>query len=337
MTTDAATEIRNTLTDPVALCRRLDLLKDSKHQATGVLICCPAHGEKNPSCSVTRGPDGTIRCKCFGCDFAGDALALIAVVHGLSTTGSEFRDVLRAGAELAGLHWLVDELSGQRARQVERPPPKPAPDPVASPEYPDTVELVELWETSTSVADDPTVSGYLVGRALDPDVIATRSLARVIGDGTKLALWGSYQRRSWRHTGHTMVLPVWDHQGAMRSVRACRVTTGDSPKRLPPAGRKAAELVLANHQAVAILRGTAKQPQQILFVEGEPDFLTMATRTDFPVFGVLSGAWTQEFAMRIPKGSDVILMTHADDAGERYAQMIAVTLSRKCQVWRRTP
>lgn len=335
--TDAALEIRRSLLDPYGLCNQLDLLKDHKRQATGVLICCPAHGDKSPSCSVTLGPDGTIRVHCFSCDFSTDAIGLIAQVHGLSTTGPEFLDVLRKGSELAALSWLVDELSTCGARPVSRPDPKPAPAPQAPAQYPDTVELVELWETATSVADDTTVSGYLVGRALDPDVVAAQHLARAIGPTTKIPRWGAYQSRSWQHTGHRLLVPVWDHQGAMRSVRGCRVTDGDTPKRLPPAGCKASELVLCNHKAVSLLRRTDKSAQQILFVEGEPDFLTMATRTDLPVFGVLSGAWNQSFANRIPKGSDAIVITHADEAGERYAKQITESVSAQCQVWRRTP
>lgn len=334
---DNAAEIRRSLTDPRQLCAKLNLLKSAKNQANGVIICCPVHNENNPSCSVTRGSDGTIRAKCFGCDFAGDALALIAAVYGLSTDRSGFSEVLKVGADLAGLTWLSDELSGQGVGEVARPEPKPAPDPIAAPEYPTVSEVVELWETAASVSDDPGASRWLVSRMLDPDLVSARYLARAITRDTTAPSWATYQRNPWLHTGHTMVVPVWDSKGAMRSVRGCRVTQGDSPKRLPPAGRRASELMLANGKAVSVLRGVDKEPQRILFCEGEPDYLTLATKTDLPVFGVLNGAWTRDFAARVPKGSEVIVWTHADPAGDRYAAQVIESLSAKCIVWRKNP
>ena len=59
-------EVRRTLVDPVRVCERLGLAKGARRQSTGLSIRCPAHAERTPSCSVTRGPDGTIRVRCFG-------------------------------------------------------------------------------------------------------------------------------------------------------------------------------------------------------------------------------------------------------------------------------
>ena len=98
MKTDHAVEVRRGLTNPRGLCERLGLLKGAKAQAGGLSVRCPVHKEHNPSCSVTNGPDGTVRVRCFGCDFSGDGLTLIAQVYGLSLR-SDFREVLALGAE----------------------------------------------------------------------------------------------------------------------------------------------------------------------------------------------------------------------------------------------
>ena len=118
--TEYAREVKYAIADPVKLCNALGLSKGAKPQGGGLSICCPVHGERNPSCSVTRGPDGTVRVRCFGCDFSGDALHLVAIVHNLGLR-SEFKQVLALGAELGGALALRDEiLAGSRMPERER-------------------------------------------------------------------------------------------------------------------------------------------------------------------------------------------------------------------------
>jgi len=75
----------------------------------------------------------------------------------------------------------------------------------------------------------------------------------------------------------------------------------------------------------------------VIVAEGVPDFLTWATQFDdaqkMPaVFGIISSSWTREIALRIPGGSRVLVRTHHDDAGHRYAVTIADSLSDRCDV-----
>jgi hypothetical protein len=66
-----AYDLRRELSDPPALCAALGLgvhPRDRIRQSKGLTVRCPRHG--GVSCSVTRAPDGTVRVKCFGCDFA---------------------------------------------------------------------------------------------------------------------------------------------------------------------------------------------------------------------------------------------------------------------------
>ena len=120
----------------------------------------------------------------------------------------------------------------------------------------------------------------------------------------------------------------------MRSLRAWRIGEGSAPKRLPPAGHRANELVLANALGQTLLAGPSSV-QRVICVEGEPDFLVRAvTNPGDAVLGVLSGSWTARFAFRIPFGCEVVVRTHADDAGDRYAQQIIESLTGRANVWR---
>lgn len=116
-----AEAIKGALTDVWRLVGALGLERAAKRQqgGRGALICCPAHNERNPSCSVTLGPDGTIRVRCFACGFAGDALSLIAASHGLRTRGDDYRRVLALGADLAGVS--VEGLTPAKGPPPARP------------------------------------------------------------------------------------------------------------------------------------------------------------------------------------------------------------------------
>ena len=139
---DYSQEIRRSLTDPRRLCAALGLDKGADRQgAGGITICCPAHGDRTPSCSVTRGPDGTIRVRCFACGWTGDALTLVAQAHDLDVRHN-FRDVLLEAAQIAGLHQVVDELRGE-TKWEPRPLPK-LPEPLPANEYPPLDEVVDV-------------------------------------------------------------------------------------------------------------------------------------------------------------------------------------------------
>lgn len=323
-----ATEVRNAISDPVKLCSWLGLSERATRQSGGLLVCCPAHGEADPSCSVTRGPDGTVRVRCFACGFSGDGLHLVAVCYGLSVR-ADFREVMALAAGLAGELHLRDEILGGE-RMTERKPIL-APQTHAEAPYPPQDEVWSLWRGSTSVGSDADVWEALRGRGIDPDRVDTRQLARVAS--TALPRWATFRGQSWAATGHRLLVPMWDESGIMRSVRAWRIGDSPTPKRLPPAGHKAAGLVMANRMAWLMLIGRAC-PKQLVFVEGEPDFLSQATWTEDAVVGIVSGGWTQHHALRVPGQTCVILATHHDEAGDRYAEQIAGTLSDRCPVWR---
>jgi hypothetical protein len=332
---DYAREVRASLTDPRKLCDALGLTKGAERQAAGLLVACPAHGERTPSCSVTRGRDGTIRVRCFGCDWTGDALTLVAVVHNLDVR-NDFREVLLEAAGIAGLHHVVDELRG-KAEWKPRPAPI-MPEPLPDVDYPPAEEVSDVWEASDFASRDAVASEYLKGRRLSPEDASQLGLLRVLPPATEVPItlpsWAHYGSLSWQRSGHRMVVPVYDHTGTMRSLRAWRIE-GDAPaKRVPPVRCKATGLLMANSGALQILRDRCA-PRRVLVVEGEPDFTTAAIRWhDLAIFGVINGGWSEEFAKRVPLGSEVIVATHHDTAGEKYAALVASTVKTRAVVLR---
>lgn len=330
MNDDAPRLLRAALADPVALCQRLGIDRPSKPNAGGLLVCCPVHGDKNPSCSVTTGSDGTVQVKCFGCDFTADALGLVAAVNGLDPR-RDFREVLREAATLAGREDLLDEPRDERER-LQRRRSVPRPEPRQERDFPDAGEVRALWERAMPVTDDVDASGMLVFRRIEPTQV--RTLARVIQRGP-LPRWAGYQRRSWLETGHRMLLPTYDAGGVMRGVRARLVSAGsaDVPKCLPPAGCRSSGLVLAN-EAARRMFVDGEWPGKLWITEGETDFLAVASQTPDAVVGIGSGSWTEDHAGKVPFGTEVLLATDDDEAGDRYAHWVATTLSGRARLRR---
>ena len=83
MTSSDVAEVRARLADPKAVVTALGLERGATRHPRGLMVCCPSHGDRTPSCSVRVGRDGTIQVKCFACDFAGDVFAIVAAVEAL--------------------------------------------------------------------------------------------------------------------------------------------------------------------------------------------------------------------------------------------------------------
>lgn len=333
MRPDYAAEIRRTLVHPRAVCDRLGLLKGALTQTGhGVTVCCPAHGERTPSCSVTIGRDGTLRYRCFGCQATGDVLTLIATVHDLDLRAN-FKEVLLVAAEIAGLAQVVDELND---RKPYEPRPLPAlPEPGPERDYPDSAEVGALWQLAGSVLDDSAAGGHLVGRGLDARAVASLDLLRAIPAGAALPSWARYRGKPWTESGHRMIARVFDADGACRSVRAWRVEGDAAAKRLPPGGHKATGLVMANRPGQELLSGKRAVPTVVVVAEGEPDFAVCATAWPrLAVFGITSGSWSDDFAKRIPMGSEVVVRTHNDAAGDKYAAAVIESVRKRAVVRR---
>jgi hypothetical protein len=350
-----------------------------RHRREGrdAIVLCPFHGEKTPSARLRLGAGGTLQLRCHGaCQRSWDALALVAHARGLDLE-TDFQAVLIEGAGLAGLFQLEAELCELEGR--ERPPPRP-PAPPPPPlerslepprEYAPRAEVDALWAAALPLVSyrptgspggpgvdvvpaDLEVYDLLQKRCICPELVADRDVARVLAVGAPLPRWARYRgprpaSLPWPELGYRLVLPVYDHHGLMRGVRAWRVGgDADDPKRLPPAGCRADGLVLACPVGRAML-ATGRPPEgwpggqtfRVLVAEGEPDYLMWATYwTDAcahppAVLGLPgSGAWSADLAARIPSGAEVFVRTDPDDAGDTYAEHINALIGRRCVVRR---
>jgi DNA primase len=343
--------VKRALADPREVCRRLGLDQQAKPQGGGGLtILCPAHGDRSPSCSVTRGPDGTLRVRCFACGFAGDVLDLLAAVERLDRN-RDFPELLRRAAELAHVQ-LEREASRPMAPAKKKPsaeaiaPPAPAP----RRPFPPAEEIGAFWAMCQPVSEDPEVVRWLEGRGLSPAAIGRYDVARALPRNAHPPPWASYRgdrpsAEPWTALGYRLILSLHDEAGVIRSVRARAVATTDGPKALPPSGYAAKGLVMADPLA-AMMLALGSWPEhaekRVVISEGEPDFLTWASRgtgaRTLAVLGIAgAGTWTKEIADRIPDGSTAIVRTDQDDAGDRYAEQITASLWGRCAVLESDP
>src|SRR5207302_3951594 len=114
------------------------------------------------------------------------------------------------------------------------------------------------------------------------------------------------------------------------------------PEGLPPLACTVTGLVMADRRARMMLAGeldgdgglgteTMGLPDLIV-TESVRSFLTSATRTDDAaerapaVIGLIAGSWTEEIAARVPDGTCVYVLQHADRSDAKHAACVVETL-----------
>jgi len=284
---------------------------------------CPCCGAERRGSHDKRGPIGVRDgWRCWVCGETGDTLRLVR-----ETTACSFPDV-RAWFAARGWCEAADN----------RPPPEPVKPPTPAPRtepkgYPP--DAAEVWARCLPATRDRAVTDWLRDR-LGEHWLDAAPFVRALSREPR---WASYRGSSWALLGYRAVIPLFDSAGVLRSVRSRRVCPGDGPKTLPPAGFDVGGLCMLNPPALALLR---KQPLQgwpaplpIVVTEGEPRFLAWSMRRRECVFGIYSGAWTAGHAAAIPAGSNVLIETDHDGAGDRYFNTVLESLGGRCSVRRR--
>jgi DNA primase len=114
---DASEQARKALSDPRSVCDALGLLRGATRQPHGLVVCCPWHGDRHPSCSI-RQVDGVVVAHCFSCGARGDVFALVAQVRGLDVR-RDFARVLDEACALARVAPPPREVEVE----VDEPPP----------------------------------------------------------------------------------------------------------------------------------------------------------------------------------------------------------------------
>lgn len=207
--------------------------------------------------------------------------------------------------------------------------------------HPPQEEVRTLWEGCKAVTTDPEVTGWLAGRGLDPKDIARLDLARALpASSDQLPGWAWMGRRSWAGSCHRVIVRFWNPQLELATLHARAIREHAKPKGISPRGFEIQGTVMANRIALELLR-SGSTTRRLLIAEGVPDWLTWSIwaarsgSTAPAVLGVISGSWTEQVAMRVPSNTRVLIRTHDDKAGHKYADKIAASLIKRCTVLRR--
>jgi hypothetical protein len=148
-------------------------------------------------------------------------------------------------------------------------------------------------------------------------------------------------------------VPLYDARGALRSLHArdIGIVEAGRPKAVTGKGTSTKGLVMADplgREVLALGRlpdwWMLGRPLRVVISEGEPDWLTWATRygdgdAESPAcLGIIggghSGSWTPELGRRLPARSQVFVRTDLDKPGEQYASAIARSIGH-CRVSRK--
>ncbi len=312
---DAARDIRARLVDPLAVVVALGLGDGAKRQPRGVMIRCPWHVERTASCSISVGPDGTVRVRCFGCNATGDALHLVAAARGLDLE-RDFPRVLDEAGALVG----VDLFAHTR-----RPPPPPPP----LGTYPPRDEVAALWNAAVPVnrtvvepdRSELAVAFFLARRRWWPPALASLDIVRVTPPPSAYdwpRWWPSPWAKSWR-----LITRAYRANGEVASIHA-RAVDGAEPKTRWPYNCRSAGLFFADGRGAAVLRGEVASLERVIIVEGLTDTVAMTLEVEdagraIAVLGLASGSAAALAAVRWPHGIPVVVATHEDQAGHRYA------------------
>ena len=315
-------DVRSTLSDPLRVCEALGLTEGAKREASGLLVRCPAHGEKNPSCSVTRGPDGTIRVRCFACDFSGDLFTLVAAVRSLDPR-RDFPAVLTYAAELAGI--APDEA--RPARTSDRGTGRATATPPAPPPPPD--DLGPLWESLPGL--DPDAWDYLRGRGLEEASEWCRGLADLgvdrpapppgherVGDAPRScggAIRCSACRWEFARAGYALAVPLRDPGGRIVAIQVRNILVekgGERDNRFLAIGPTSAGLFGEPSRITGA--------RNVIIAEGMTDSLAAMivcknaqVTAPLGIAGVNAGAALEGLPL---KGKRVLLASDPDEAGD---------------------
>lgn len=324
---DHASELRAALRDPRALVHALGL-RVTARQSRGVTVLCPWHGERSGSCSVTLGPDGTIRVHCFGCDAGSDALGLIAHVNGLDAR-RDFGRVCDLAADIARIR--LDAPTTVVQRRPSEPPR------LADSTFTAIIEQLDPLEAQ------PDVRSYVAARLPGADLADLRALplryrdldafrARIVATvGADAWQQSGLARRDgkWLFTEHRLVIPWRRTDGVVSTVQRRML-------RDPQPGERVGKYVFATGRAPRRPYGVEQIASMgpvagVAFVEGALDTLalrTIAKQEGFTwcVLGIAGvSAWDRAFALHARDRVAVVALD-GDRAGNEAVAKVAADL-----------
>lgn len=207
-------------------------------------------------------------------------------------------------------------------------------------------EISRVWAACDPVTSHLEALATMGGKprpGIDWSRVASLDLARVLRPGVVDGI-------AWAEPfGGRLLVPTYDAEGRLRSIKARAIVPRHAPKELAPRSEfcEGAGLVLACLRGAWLLARPGEAEDHVrrtglVIVEGVPRWLAWASRFDVKsddapaVLGIFSGSWTEHHARRVPRGAGVLVVTDADAAGDAYAERVAASLRGRADVVRRT-
>lgn len=325
--TNAAKLLKCQLLDAVAVCSALGLDAGARRQTNGLLIRCPWHDDREPSCSVTITPAGSLRVHCFACGNGGDVFSLIAQVHGL--------DVQRDFPRVLACAEAVLRSTVRTATPPIAPPPRLADGRFDA--------LARGILTRAPLRRFSPGGDYLEGRRLLEAAVSDgwgclpascrdqhATLQPITSDASSGWLESGLFKpdRSLRFARNVLLIPWRSADGAIASLQRRVLGDGlDAHKYVFPSGRPAA----APYGVDALACAPREQP--VAYVEGAVDVLAYRALCgraghERVVLGLPgAAAWRREWA-DYARGRTALIALDADGAGDAAVERMRGDLLR---------
>lgn len=324
-----------------AIARELGMLDSSgRHPAVRPCPSCEAkqRGFTKPDrrSPLWVNPNGiTWRCVRPSCGAYGDAVTLAVLsLTGVQRPAPAGWKTVREWCEGHGFCDPEDENAPRKPR-----PPPPEPTEVV---LPTARELRDITAACVACDHDDEVASWMRSRAILPEAVASLKLAAALRRDSQRVRWAHFQGVPWQQANLRVLVPMYDHTGRLRSMRARRPGPGE-PKSVSavcgPGSQRG--LVMACQTARALMRRDATPEEmgvgELWVFEGEVDFFSGAEQLvpdgNKAVLGVVEGSWTKEIAESIPSGLTVVIATDDEDSGvgDKYAAHIAETLAPRAK------
>lgn len=301
---------------------------------------CPACNSETRGTSDNRGPIGVngsqVAWKCHRCGIKGDVVDLASFrLHELP-----FRE-LPSGRQLEVRTWFSEQGACPKPGETSVPPGlegKKALLRVIEDGYrrPPQEELHGLWRATCSfeksLNDDPEwadpMATWLLRRKFAPLLLDQCKAARVLPPPGRLQM-PEWWRKEWL-PNYRVAVPVYEPDGTFASIHARSVAVPEiNPKTRWPYRYEASELVMANPNAVRMMRGQ-KVPglTGLLICEGLTDFIRAccaahSEEMTMAIVAAASGGFKAIPKIQIPKTIKIYIATDPDDRGDEYATVIA--------------
>ena len=175
---------------------------------------------------------------------------------------------------------------------------------------------IDLEKISTAVLDEE-VKNYLLSRYIDPD--AVKSYVRMVRPEQDKSF--SYLENYFKE-GYKLLIPAFDHEGNLKSVKIRNVRNGEGPKVKNLKGLK--------QSAIGIDGLKESINDYVIVVEGEIDYLTgiyLSPGDDFIAIPSSTYTFTTEEKETLPE--KVVLLLDNDEAGKSATERIATDLKKE--------